>query len=364
MTRPSGGSPSCTPRRSSSSAATRPRSGSAACTHWNGSPRTTLHTARPSSTSSAPTCACRSPPRRRPASRSPRPPKTRESLPLRLKRGLMGLATHGSRKDRCVLPRSVFLPSICVTTGPTISAPPILRARVSGLSIRLDLTGATLIDFDLVSGVVADARFSRATFSGDAMVRRGDLHRPRHVRRGDLQRRRPVRPGDLQRRRRVRRGDLHRRRLVRRGDLQQRSPRFGGATFTGDALFDGATFSGDARFDGATFSGDAAVRQGDLQRQRPCFSRATFTRRRPVRAGRPSPASPGSSGRPSAASRFDEATFSGDAMFDEATFSGGEGSLSFKQSRVLSPDAQHVWPTGWCLGPDGSGGYTVVRANG
>jgi len=38
--------------------------------------------------------------------------------------------------------------------------------------------------------------------------------------------------------------------------------------------------------------------------------------------------------------------------------------LTFDRSRVLSPDAQHVWPTGWCLGPDGSGGYTVVRADG
>ena len=51
-------------------------SGSAACTHSNGSPRTTPHNARPSSTSSAPTCACRSPPARPPASQHRRPPKT------------------------------------------------------------------------------------------------------------------------------------------------------------------------------------------------------------------------------------------------------------------------------------------------
>ena len=69
-----------------------------------------------------------------PASQSPRPPKTWESLPRRLKRGLMGSATHGSKKDRCVLPRSVFLPSICATTGPKISTPPILRAHVFGLA--------------------------------------------------------------------------------------------------------------------------------------------------------------------------------------------------------------------------------------
>ena len=65
-------------------------------------------------------------PRRRPASRSPRPPKARKSLALRVKRRLMGLAAHGSKKDRCVLPRSVFLPSICVMAGPKISSPPIL----------------------------------------------------------------------------------------------------------------------------------------------------------------------------------------------------------------------------------------------
>ena len=35
-------------------------------------------------------------------------------------------------------------------------------------NIRLNLTGATLIDFNLVNGVIADANFHRAAFSGDA----------------------------------------------------------------------------------------------------------------------------------------------------------------------------------------------------
>ena len=69
-----------------------------------------------------------------PQQRSPRPPKARKSLALRVKRRLMGLAAHGSKKDRCVLPRSVFLPSICVMTGPKISSPPILRTHVSGIT--------------------------------------------------------------------------------------------------------------------------------------------------------------------------------------------------------------------------------------
>jgi Pentapeptide repeats (9 copies) len=99
---------------------------------------------------------------------------------------------------------------------------------------------------------------------------------------------------------------------------------FTGATFSGDALFTRATFSGLAWFDGAAFS-----------------SSAWFD------------------------AWFDGVTFCRCARFARATFSGGESSLFFDRSRVLSPspDPPHEWPTGWCLGPDGSGGYTVVRAN-
>ena len=61
--------------------------------------------------------------------------------------------------------------------------------------------------------------------------------------------------------------------------------------------------------------------------------------------------------------RFDRATFNNAAMFGGATFKGGEGSLYLERSRVFWSGAQHVWPTEWHLRPDGSGGYTVVRAN-
>ena len=104
---------------------------------------------------------------------------------------------------------------------------------------------------------------------------------------------------------------------------------FDGATFDGDARFGGATFSGDARFDGATFSGDAG------------FYGASF----------------------GGVARFDGATFSRPVNFEGATFSPWEDSLSFGGSRVTSPDDEHVWPTGWGPEPNGSGGYTVARAN-
>ena len=87
-------------------------------------------------------------------------------------------------------------------------------------SIRLDLTGATLIDFELGTGVVADARFDGATFTGTAW--------------------------------------------------------FAWAIFTGRAKFDGATFTGDARFDGATFTGDALFGRATFTGSA-LFGGATFT---------------------------------------------------------------------------------------
>ena len=68
--------------------------------------------------------------------------------------------------------------------------------------------------------------------------------------------------------------------------------------------------------------------------------------------------------RPSAAvAGFGETAFSGGAWFGEATFSRGADALHFEQTRILSPGASHVWPTGWCLANADGGGYAVVRAN-
>ncbi|WP_220040300.1 pentapeptide repeat-containing protein [Nonomuraea aridisoli] len=78
--------------------------------------------------------------------------------------------------------------------------------------MRLDLTGATLIDFDFGYGHPADATFSGVTFSGDAWFVKATF---------------------------------------------SRHAWFGGVTFSGDALFDMATFSGGASFREVTFSRDA-----------------------------------------------------------------------------------------------------------
>lgn len=125
---------------------------------------------------------------------------------------------------------------------------------------------------------------------------------------------------------------------------------FVGATFSGPASFYEATFTGDAGFDEVTFS-DGVMFIGATFNDNADFDATTFNADAFLGAIFNNGA------------KFSRTTFNSPTMFSGAIFNGREGSLSFTGSRVLSPSIQHVWPTGWCLGPDGSGGYTVVRAN-
>ena len=190
--------------------------------------------------------------------------------------------------------------------------------------IRLDLAGATLIDFGLEYGVMADASFGGATFSGTP----GSMGRPSAATPGSTGRPSAATPRSA-------------------GRPSAATP---SSTGRPSAATPGSTGRPSAATPGSTGRPSAAtpVRQ------------ATFS------------GTPGSAGRPSAARRFDEATFSGSASVRRGDLQRRRrvrrgdlqrrrASLSFDRSRVLSPDAEHVWPTGWCLGPDGSGGYTVVR---
>ena len=173
--------------------------------------------------------------------------------------------------------------------------------------VRIDLVGATLIDFRLKNGVIADASFDRGDFSGFTDFTGTAFS-----------------------------GDTGFRRATFRGVTW-----FPRATFGGDAVFNRATFMSGAVFDNATFSGGLAWFIRTTISGPASFEGATFSR----------------------SAWFDSATFGSDADFTKATVEGAKSSFSFRRSRVLSPDAKHVWPTGWCLGPDGSGGYTMVRSN-
>ena len=250
-------------------------------------------------------------------------------------------------------------------------------------NIRLDLTGATLIDFNLVSGAMADASFDRAAFSGDASFDGATFS-------GAARFGGAAFGGDA-----WFGGAIFTTAARFGGAAFGGDARFGGATFTGAAVFGGATFSGDASFGAATFTGaahfpEAAFRGaamfgdatfshgvgfrkaafgGDARFRRAAFGGDAWFRKAAFGgdASFDEATFTGDAGFGQAAfggdASFDNAAFSGDAWFGEATFSGGVDALHFAQTRILSPGAAHAWPTGWRLADADGGGYTVVRAN-
>jgi uncharacterized protein YjbI with pentapeptide repeats len=179
--------------------------------------------------------------------------------------------------------------------------------------IRLDLIGATLIDFALRKARPADVYFSGVTFVGIA-------------------------PFD---------GTTFTGAALFSGATFTSTAFFQGATFTDKAWFAGVAFTGEAWFGGATFTGEAYFRATTFTGAA-LFTETTFTD----------------------AALFTEATFTSEASFREATFTGAalfDGAnanrWSFHGSRVLSTDAEHAWPSGWCLARLDSGEHTVVRTN-
>ncbi|MFI6909783.1 pentapeptide repeat-containing protein [Nonomuraea sp. NPDC050394] len=99
--------------------------------------------------------------------------------------------------------------------------------------IRLDLTGAILVDLDLGNCRISDARFGGTTFSGN--TRFNDVTFTRDAGFDGVTFTRDAGFNDA---------------------TFTRDAGFDGVTFTGAVQFDGATFTRDARFDGATFCGD------------------------------------------------------------------------------------------------------------
>ena len=238
--------------------------------------------------------------------------------------------------------------------------------------ISLDLTGATLIDFNLAdSKITGDAGFDGVTFTGDAWFDRATFT-------GDAGFGGAIFTGGA-----GFRGATFTGEAWFGGATFTRSAGFGGATFTGGAGFDGATFTGDAWFDGATFTSrtgfDGATFTGDAW-----FDGATFT----SRAGFGGVTFTGDAGFGRATftgtAGFDGATFTGDAGFGRATFTGDAGfdgatftrrarfdgatftlgpdALDFSDAHVHSSDSAHLWPAGWQLDVDSQGEPRVVRA--
>jgi uncharacterized protein YjbI with pentapeptide repeats len=228
-------------------------------------------------------------------------------------------------------------------------------------NICLDLTGATLIDFNLVNGVMADANFRRAAFAGDASFSgaafTGDAWFGGAAFSGDALFGEAAFTGDASFREAAFSGDaLFGEAAFSRGAGFRRAA-FGGVagflkvTFAGDAWFDKATFTGHASFGETTFTRDAWFHKATFTRDA-WFDKATLSRG----------ASFGEAAFTGGA-WFGEAAFTGGVWFGDASFSADADALHLEQARIFSPGASHVWPTGWRLADADGGGFTVVRAN-
>ncbi|TQS22646.1 pentapeptide repeat-containing protein [Microbispora hainanensis] len=196
--------------------------------------------------------------------------------------------------------------------------------------MRIDLTGAILIDLDLTKAHLSEAQCAGATFSGDTTFHGA-----------------------------VFAGEANFDGAIFAGDASFSYAAFAGygwfgrATFAGEADFEGATFALDAVFHGVTFSGNAQ------------FSDATFT----DNALFPEVTFAGDAEFEEAAftefARFDGATFSGDLVFDGATVTEFAGSrMNRAEWTQIADHPDHVWPPGWhaVTRPDGSTGLVRQKS--
>ncbi|WP_189246288.1 pentapeptide repeat-containing protein [Streptosporangium pseudovulgare] len=220
---------------------------------------------------------------------------------------------------------------------------PAAPAFWEGMS--LDLTGATLIDFDLTGGHATEAVFDKATFAGDVRfvgaIFAGDVRFNGATFTGDAWFNGATFTGDAT----CDKATFARHAMFVGASFAGRAM-FVGATFTGVAWFDKvpfigvagfdkASFAGDARFLGATFFGRASF-LGASFAGRAMFAEATFA---------------GGGG-------FAKASFAGDAWFAEATFIGR---AQLDGAVVVDPAADHVWPDGWRLEATSEGTGRLIR---
>jgi uncharacterized protein YjbI with pentapeptide repeats len=222
------------------------------------------------------------------------------------------------------------------------------RSRQFWPGINVDLSGATLIDFNFLRAVVDTARFDGATFIGTAQFYEATFTDFASFKDTTFM-----------------------------GDAACSSTHFGwlanfshttfaagswfsmavfaheadfkGASFVGNATFYGTKFEDTADFQPATFKGDAFFANTTF-RVGAWFSGTSFAKR----------AAFGGVDFDDMTT-FCDVTFGAVADFKGATFAEGADRPPFARTRVLSPQAAHTWPTGWTVGPKAKSGYLVVQ---
>ncbi|MFI0422427.1 pentapeptide repeat-containing protein [Spongiactinospora sp. 9N601] len=191
--------------------------------------------------------------------------------------------------------------------------------------MRIDLTGATLIDVDFTGAHPAEALFAGATFVGETAFGWASFSGQARFDKAHF-------TDDT----------------WFTGAKFAELAEFSAAVFSGGASFEDTTFASDALFYKATFSAHAHFTEATFA-DHAIFASATFN----------------------ADAHFDEARFTEYARFDEAGFTGAlafDGAMvtEFTGSREnraewsqIADHPDHVWPPGWQL-VDGLNGTTVL----
>ncbi|MFI6741223.1 pentapeptide repeat-containing protein [Nonomuraea sp. NPDC050451] len=225
---------------------------------------------------------------------------------------------------------------------------------------RLDLTGATLVDFDLRDCHIGEARFSDATFTGTNWFDGAIFTAPVQFDGATF-----TGTAGFHRVTFTRTAWFHEAAFTGTTGFEEvtfaDTAWFGKVTFAGFTAFSEATFTGTAGFDRANFT-DTAVFHGAAFTDTAAFYGATFT---------------GPAG-------FDRATFTGPARFDQATFTGTTGfeEVTFADAAVfdgaqgleaaeltgvrLAPVPSEVlrkWPPQWREVPAADGWSTLRLAS-
>jgi hypothetical protein len=213
--------------------------------------------------------------------------------------------------------------------------------------MRLDLTGATLIDLNFLRVVTAEARFAGARFIGTAQFYEASM-------------------GIASFREATFTEDAAFSRGIFRGPAD-----FTKAAFEGKSWFSGTTFDGDTDFSDAVFTG-AATFYGAHFYEMAEFQPATFAAEAmfatAIFDGSAWFSSSAFGGRASFGGArftgdvtFQAVTFGGATEFTRATFSYDQDRPLFVNTRVLVDSAQHVWPTGWQALANRRGQYVLAR---
>ncbi|MBB2914880.1 uncharacterized protein YjbI with pentapeptide repeats [Streptosporangium becharense] len=196
--------------------------------------------------------------------------------------------------------------------------------------MRVDLTGALLIDLDFAGCLTVDAWFEGTTFRGRTDFRRTAF-------KGDARFSGTIFERDVWFAEAIFVEDAWFTRATFEGETGfseatfEKGVSFGGAAFTGEVNFGDVIFKGEVGFDGAAFTRD--INFGDVTFKGDAyFGYATFNEN----------------------VHFEKVIFEEDAWFGEATFGGD---ALFDDVRVLRLDNEHRWPVGWIVvrQKDGSG---------